>query len=78
MLIEKHTSSPSLKTSPYQSKVTKFLSMFHCSWFPNTSGGVHGYGQAPSSRNNGGGGGGGGGGAGGWRAFGGAGNRLGN
>lgn len=48
------------------------------SWFPNTSGGVHGYGQAPSSRNNGGGGGGGGGGAGGWRAFGGAGNRLGN
>ena len=53
--------------------------MFHCSWFPNTSGGVHGYGQAPSSRNNGGGGGGGGGGgAGGWRAFGGAGNRLGN
>ena len=76
MLIEK----PYIfKSSPYQSKVTKFLSMFHCSWFPNTSGGVHGYGQAPSSRNNGGGGGGGGGGgAGGWRAFGGAGNRLGN
>merc|ERR1719211_298919 len=40
------------------------------SWFPNTSGGVHGYGQAPSSR-------GGGGGQGGFRAFGGAGNRLG-
>ena len=47
------------------------------SWFPNTSGGVHGYGQAPTSRN-GGDGGGGGGGAGGWRAFGGAGQRLGN
>ena len=48
------------------------------SWFPNSSGGVHGYGQAPSSRNDGGGGGGGGGRPGGFRAFGGAGNRLGN
>ena len=47
------------------------------SWFPNSSGGVHGYGQAPSSRNDGGGGGGGGR-QGGFRAFGGAGNRLGN
>ena len=51
--------------------------VFH-SWFPNSSGGVHGYGQAPSSRNDGGGGGGGGGRPGGFRAFGGAGNRLGN
>merc|ERR1719273_40630 len=47
------------------------------SWFPNSSGGIHGYGQAPSSRNDGGGGGGGGR-QGGFRAFGGAGNRLGD
>ena len=48
------------------------------SWFPNTSGGVHGYGQAPASGTGGDGGGGGGGRPGGFRAFGGAGNRLGN
>ena len=54
------------------------LNICFYSWFPNSSGGVHGYGQAPSSRNDGGGGGGGGGRPGGFRAFGGAGNRLGN